>query len=104
MSGGYFDYSQYKINEIIDGVERLLNKREGSEEREESYYSIMMNEFSEETIKEFERGICILQLAETYAHRIDWLVSGDDSEQCFHERLREGIEKLGISMNVIKNI
>jgi len=32
-----------------------------------------------------------LELAGIYLQRIDWLVSGDDSEESFHERLQEDL-------------
>lgn len=33
-------------------------------------------------------------MAEIYAQRIDWLISGDDNENTFHKRLKEEINKL----------
>ena len=36
----------------------------------------------------------ILKQAEIYAQRIDWLLSGDDGEESFHERLKEELEEL----------
>lgn len=50
--------------------------------------------YSKETIKEFKKGIKILKMAEIYAQRIDWLLSGDDGEENFHERLKEELEQL----------
>ena len=87
MSGGHFDYNQYQINEIVDGIERIL-EREKSQEIDVWGYPVSCG-YSEETLKEFKKGIEILKLAEHYAHRIDWLVSGDDSEESFHKRLKE---------------
>lgn len=51
-------------------------------------------DYSEETIKEFRKGIDILKKAQVYAHRIDWLISGDDGEDNFHERLKEELKEL----------
>ena len=31
-----------------------------------------------------EEGLEILQKAKIYAQRIEWLISGDDSEESFH--------------------
>ena len=87
MSGGHFEYNQYRISDIICGIERLL-EREKTEELDEWGDPISYG-YSEETLKEFKKGIEILKLAEHYAHRIDWLVSGDDSEESFHKRLKE---------------
>lgn len=79
MSGGHFDYGQYKISEIADGVERLI---------------LSNTEYSEETIAEFRNGLDALNKAVIYAQRIDWLVSGDDGEESFHRRLAEELGML----------
>jgi hypothetical protein len=76
MSGGAFEYKQYVIQEIIDRIEREIEKS-----REYP--------FSPETITEFYNGARYLLLAQIYAQRIDWLVSGDDGEDDFHRRLAE---------------
>ena len=51
-------------------------------------------DYSEETIKEFRKGVDILKKAQVYAHRIDWLMSGDDGEDSFHKRLEEDLKEL----------
>ena len=51
-------------------------------------------DYTEETIAEFRKGVEILKKAEIYTQRIDWLISGDDSEESFHKRLREELDKL----------
>jgi hypothetical protein len=33
-------------------------------------------------------------MAEIYAQRIDWLLSGDDGEDSFRKRLKEDLERL----------
>lgn len=50
--------------------------------------------YSDETIKEFENAIDILNKASVYVHRIDWFLSGDDGEESFHLRLKEELDKL----------
>ena len=50
--------------------------------------------YSKETIREFKKGIALLKKAEVYAQRIDWLLSGDDGEDNFHERLKHDLEEL----------
>lgn len=51
-------------------------------------------DYSEETIKEFRKGVEILKKAQVYANRIDWLMSGDDGEESFHKRLKEELKEL----------
>jgi hypothetical protein len=78
MSGGFFDYDQYKISIIADDVEGIIARNTEHEPSEQ---------YSAETMAEFKKAVNVLRMAAIYAHRIDWLVSGDDSEDSFHERL-----------------
>ena len=79
MSGGHFDYDQYKISQIAESIESLIYKNDSKEK----------NEYAE-----FKKAICVLKEAAVYAQRIDWLVSGDDGEETFHKRLKSDLEKL----------
>lgn len=95
MSGGHFDYEQYRIENIIDSIERIIegNKkpienREPFDDRE-FYY-----DYPDDIIDEFKKGVHHLRIAQVYTQRIDWLVSGDDSEDSFRVRLKEDLEKL----------
>jgi hypothetical protein len=73
MSGGYFEYKQYQIADIVDGIERAIEKYGGN--------------YSKKTISKFRRAQKLLRVAEIYANRIDWLLSDDDGEDEFHKRL-----------------
>ena len=84
MSGGHFNYDQFKISEIADEIERVIRNEAVNEERC----------YSKETIGEFLNGISLLRIAHIYAHRIDWLLSGDDGEDTFHERLNKELDQL----------
>ena len=105
MSGGYFDYNQYKIDEIIDQIERIVqsvNRNElGSEEDPykdfsgPSYWTKKtLAESCPEVKQEFLNAITILKTASVYAQRIDWFLSGDDGEKSFLERLKEDLEQV----------
>lgn len=83
MSGGYFDYEQYKITQIADEVERLID----SNEKPDNYGCIRI--YNSEVIAKFKLAVDALRTAEIYANRIDWLVSGDDGEDSFLERLQK---------------
>lgn len=84
MSGGHFDYKQRYFNEIKDSIERELNM-----------YSNDYNEIVKEKMKE---AIFYLSVAAIYAQRIDWLISQDDSEETFLERLSEDLEQLNTTI------
>ena len=92
MSGGHFDYSQYKITLIADEVEQLIIDNDSNEIDE--WGNTRGRHFSPETIAEFKNALQVLRQAQAYAQRIDWLVSGDDGEDSFHQRLKSDLDKL----------
>ena len=51
-------------------------------------------DFSPETLREFRKAATLLRKAAIYAHRIDWLLSGDDGEDNFQTRLKEELDAL----------
>lgn len=61
-----------------------------TEDGEEPY----CHDWGEETLTEFRRAVAVLKQTRVYVQRIDWLLSGDDGEESFHERLKEELEKL----------
>lgn len=98
MSGGFFDYNQYKISEIRDRLERVLNNSVSEDDdnfREDGY------NLSPKIIREFETAMFYLEVSELYVQRIDWLLSGDDGEEQFFKRLTEEVGEL---MPKYKNI
>lgn len=108
MSGGHFDYDQYKIGYIADSIERLIenNGRKKTKEelkdegwRDPEWYNkypedLFHYKYPDEVIEEFKKGVELLRKAQIYAHRIDWLVSGDEGEESFLRRLKEDLEGL----------
>jgi hypothetical protein len=92
MSGGRFDYLQYRFTEIVDAIEQeIINNN--AEPRPKDWFE--PNNFREETIAEFKKGIEYIKKAQIYAQRIDWLLSWDDGEDSFHKRLLEDLSKNG---------
>lgn len=89
MSGGRFDYLQYRFTEITDEIELEINSQTI---KPDGWYTT--NNFSEETIQEFRNAIIAIKKAQIYTQRIDWLLSGDDNETTFHTRLKEDLSKL----------
>lgn len=89
MSGGHFDYFQYRIGDVEDEIKELISSNEDSSLDE---YDCPIGRFySLETIEEFKMAVEYLKLARIYAQRIDWLVCGDYGEDTFHKRLKEDI-------------
>jgi len=91
MSGGHFNYNQYIINDISDEIQDIINNNNIPDE-----YNCCSN-YSEKTIEALTTTIAILKVAQAMTHRIDWLISGDDSEETFHVRLKEDMDKLANS-------
>lgn len=81
MSGGMFEYDQYRINDMIDKIEKEMQNPSDYVEDKELFIL---------TCKE---AIKSLKIAFVFAHRIDWFLSGDDGEDSFYKRLREDLEK-----------
>jgi len=94
MSGGYFNYQQYRLNDIAEEIEQLI--RNNDDETLDKWGDRRGYGFSTTTIKEFQTAVRLLRQAEVYAQRIDWLVSGDDGEDAFHKRLKEDLEHVGL--------
>jgi hypothetical protein len=108
MSGGAFEYNQYKIGYIADEVDQVIRKNGKEKTKEEmkdegwrdpDWYEKYPEDkfhykYPDEVIEKFKEGLEILRKAEIYAQRIDWLISGDDGEESFLERLKEDLHKL----------
>lgn len=80
MSGGYFDYNQYRIQQIADDIELLIEKNDGK--------------YPAQVMDHFEDAVLCLRKAYSYAQRIDWLLSCDDSEENFLIRLEQELKKI----------
>jgi hypothetical protein len=72
MSGGHFDYIQYRFEDVAESIERILIADEGE------YEPAIVNRFrlTAETVR----------LAGRMLQRVDWLVSDDDGPGSFLER------------------
>ena len=91
MSGGAFNYNQYRIQAIIDLIADIILKND-STELDGSGYRIGAG-YPPEIIAKFKEGLEYLTKAQIYAQRIDWLVSGDDGEETFLKRLKSDLEE-----------
>jgi len=108
MSGGAFDYRQWHIEQIADDIEDLIEKngrkKTNDELKEEHWHGddwyekypedLYHYKYPDEVIEKFKEGMKALRVAAVYAQRIDWLISGDDGEESFLERLKEELGQL----------
>lgn len=96
MSGGFFNHSQYNLDQIAGDIEDEIYYNNSVEVNE--YNDRRGHGYSEETIQEMKLAVWYLKLAFVYTQRIDWLLSGDDGEETFHERLAHDLVK-SINLN-----
>ena len=104
MSGGHFEYDQYKIRTIAETIESELLRQGKPKSKDElwsgdEYYEKYPEEnfhytYPKEVQEKFKEGVRLLKLAEVYAQRIDWLLSDDDGEESFLRRLKEDLSKI----------
>lgn len=98
MSGGHFDYKQYDLEYIADAIETIIAKS-GKTKMPEDMYSwdeegSLYPTYSPKEIQKFQEAVVAIRIARVYAHRVDWLVSGDDGEESFFTRLEEDLKEV----------
>jgi len=95
MSGGYFQYDQYRITTIAESIESVIekNKKPVDPKDRDDYWNDQefYHDYPDEVIDEFKKGVEILRQAQIYAQRIDWILSGDDGDETFLKRLKEDL-------------
>lgn len=87
MSGGHFDYEQYRVGYLAERLKRIIENNGIPSE-----YGTVRN-YSAETLKEFK--ICADQLSEAVCRLqcIDWLLCGDVCEEKFHTDLKKDLQE-----------
>lgn len=96
MSGGYFDYRDGAIDDVARSIDRLVKIYNDSTPVTEnsSWTEKFVSSLTPETIQEFKNAVKLLRVASLYAHRIDYLMEGDDGEETFHKRLKKDLQML----------
>lgn len=51
-------------------------------------------QYPDEVIEKMKEAVKALKIAQEYAQRVDWLLSGDDGEESFLRRLKENLEEI----------
>ena len=92
MSGGYFDYAQYRIEDIASSIDDLIKTNESK--KLDSFGQEIGSNYPADIIAKFDETRKTLRLAAAMAQRVDWLVSDDDGEYCFSKRWAEEVEPL----------
>ena len=89
MSGGAFSYQQYQLTYLADEIKELILSND--DESLDEYGQKRGMGYEHQTINVFKEAEKLLRHCQILVHRIDWLVSGDDGEDTFHERLAEDL-------------
>ncbi len=107
MSGGKWEYIQYRFIDTIEDIKREIDKSgqplteqelkdhwNGPEWFEKYPEDKFHYKYPDEVIFEFNNAVDIISKAQVYMQRIDWLLSGDDGDDSFLKRLKEDLNKI----------
>ena len=114
MSGGAFDYKQWHIGNIADQIEQeVIRSGKPIPKQRWQYWEIdrfrehpeeaVNYAYPESTLRLMEEAVYALRAAAIYAQRVDYLLSGDDGEESFEERLQEELAELNKKSKVGEN-
>ena len=84
MSGGHFDYQQYRIDVIAEEIDEVIVSNDN--ESLDEWGQRRGNNYPPEIIEKFREAAHTLRQAAEMVRRIDWLLSGNDGENCFLSR------------------
>jgi len=107
MSGGHWGYIQYRLTDIADDIDKLIEqngKPKTKQELDESWYGadwyekypedLIHCKYEDEVLEQFKKASDAVKIAQVYIQRMDWLLSGDDGEESFLKRINEDLNKL----------
>lgn len=92
MSGGHFSSSIFAMLDIANDIEQAIHNNGRTEK--DAYGECLYRDYPPAVIAEFRNAVKALKQAYVYATRVDYLLSGDDSEDSFLARLDEDLHTL----------
>lgn len=112
MSGGHWNYLQHGLTDVVEDIDRLVEKNgqpkteeELKDERwhDDEWYEKYPEEkfhhkYSDDVIRNFKTAAAIIATAQIYMQRMDWLLSGDDGSESFVRRLDEDLSELATKL------
>ena len=84
MSGGFFDYAQYRMEDIAREIYELIRNNDSTEKN--GWGEDKGMHYPPHIIDRFKEAAHTIRQAQEMAQRIDYLVSGDDGEETFMSR------------------
>ena len=128
MSGGFFDYKQYYINDIVDEIQKVIDENEegydtneyfagGYNPRQRKHFGYDTEKqdyifdkpegwqrYTNETIEIMKHAVSLCKQASIYAHRIDYMLSGDDGEDNFLKRIKEDLKEQNLPTELPQHV
>lgn len=84
MSGGKFDYQQYRIEDIAVEIDHVIGSND--DKSLDEWGGPRGKNYPPEIIEKFREAAHTLRQGAEMAQRVDWLLSGDDGESSFFRR------------------
>lgn len=98
MSGGHFDYDDFKIKQIGEELEIIAETNEKLKEQEipEDNYSMkaFYSRIPEDIIEDIKFSGKLLKIMGDVVHEIDYYLSGDTGDDSYRERVKKILDKL----------
>lgn len=108
MTGGYWDYFQNHLPNVIKSIQVKIGKngrKKTNDELKLEYWNtpewykkfpqdLLHYKYPDEVVEEFRNAVKAIKIAHVYIQRLDWLFSGDDNEQDFLKKLHKELKKL----------
>jgi len=102
MSGGHFNYIQFRIADIADEIDELIGSN--NDQSLDEWGQRRGNNFPPEILEKFREAAYTIRQAADMVHRVDWLVSDDDGEESFLERWKKEVRPYWVSRNKSSNL
>ena len=90
MSGGRFDYVQFRFGEIVESIRSEIANNDSTEKDE--WGCDKGRHLPADIIAKFKETADTVERAEKMVTRVDWLLSGDDGENTFRNRWKKEVE------------
>lgn len=87
MAGGHFEYIQYRIRDLAEKLQYEVDRNDDNGD------GLWHPGYAHNTVAHIQHTQWLAKMLAVYLQRVDWLMSGDDSEESFHNRLREDLEQ-----------
>ena len=88
MSGGSLDYFYFRFEDPLEKISKEIKWGK--------------NKWSPEVLSEFQNALKYLKIAQAYSHDVEWLLSGDYSDDSFLESIKEELEELEKNPSIIE--